>query len=266
MSVENFLKKAFEKQDFQFYPPEGLRRSVTVVAQEDLVLSGKEILESALNLFDEKAQWEWHFDEGQLVLKDQAFCLIEVDWALALKLEKVVCYFLSQLCGMATRLRCFVNQTELSSKKVLSSCLNLLPYDLEKKAIEHGGAEIRDHFLIDSHFMKYYSGLRNAVEVLRRKTEVPEIFVEVVNLEEAHEAMDAKVDGLRLKPKLFYALKDVFSKSLLIDVNVGASLEQAKALCREDKVYALSPLCEFPISHLRFCFENFEKEVFETYL
>lgn len=109
-------------------------------AKEDLVLSGTGPFEQTLTTLEPTARIQWHFEEGDLILKGQVICSIQGDLIQILKAERVALNFLGHLSGIATLTRCYVKKVEHTKTKILDTRKTLPGYrELEKKAVVHGG-------------------------------------------------------------------------------------------------------------------------------
>ncbi len=264
--LEKTIKAYLESYDFHLYPHTGMKAHVPFIAEEDLVFSGQDVFEKTFCLLDEEVKFQWYFEQGDLVLSGQTLCLVEVSLATLLKAEKVIYDLLGRLCGLATYIRGFKNQTLSTKSQVL--CSHLRPFSpLEKQALCHGGGVESSSFLIDTSFINYYSSLSNAVEVLRRKSYCPPLIVEVSNKQELEEALRVSVEGVLLDESTLKEGYEIIPKECFVQVKVGSSLELAQRIVKqfEPDFICLSykEACSVKTS---FLFGRLQKQSLEAYL
>lgn len=172
-------------------------------AKEDLVLSGTGPFEQTLTTLEPTARIQWHFEEGDLVLKGQVICSIQGDLIQILKAERVALNFLGHLSGIATLTRCYVKKVEHTKTKILDTRKTLPGYrELEKKAVVHGGGlnhrlNLSEAILVKDNHIAVMGGIPAAVERIRKHTD-KSIEVEASNLEEVKQAVQAGVHHILL--------------------------------------------------------------------
>ena len=74
----------------------------TLIAKEDLVLSGTLPFEQTMAALEPGVRIQWHFKEGDLILDRQTICHITGDLIQILKAERVALNFMGHLSGVAT--------------------------------------------------------------------------------------------------------------------------------------------------------------------
>jgi nicotinate-nucleotide pyrophosphorylase (carboxylating) len=174
-----------------------------LIAKEDLVLSGTLAFEQTMLSLDPGCKVQWHFKEGDAVLKKQIICHINGDLIQVLKAERVALNFIGHLSGIATLTRRFVDQIAHTTTKILDTRKTLPGYrDLEKKAVSHGGGHnhrynLSDAILIKDNHILVAGGLSKAVERIREHTR-ERIEVECSNLDEVKEAVAMGVERILL--------------------------------------------------------------------
>lgn len=174
-----------------------------LIAKEDLVLSGTTAFELTMTSLEPNVKIQWHFKEGDLVLNKQTICQITGDLIQVLKAERVALNFLGHLSGIATFTRCFVQQVEHTSTKIIDTRKTIPAYrDLAKKAVVHGGGQnhrrdLSAAILIKDNHIAVAGGLRKAIERTREHTR-EKIEIECATLEQVKEAVELGVDRLLL--------------------------------------------------------------------
>jgi nicotinate-nucleotide pyrophosphorylase (carboxylating) len=208
-SLDERLRKAFQEDlpngdlttDTIFSQPRFGR--ARLVAKEDLVLSHRQVFESAVRFIAPETMFKWEFQDGDMVLERQTLCMLQGDLVKILKAERVALNFLGHLCGIATLTRCFVNQVKETKCRILDTRKTMPLYrDLEKEAVRNGGGtnhrmNLSDAVLIKENHIRAAGGLRNAVAKVKHKLTVP-IEVECLSIEDIRDAVASKVQRILL--------------------------------------------------------------------
>lgn len=174
-----------------------------LTAKEDLVLSGRAVFEEVIKTVEPNARLSWYFNDADMILKGQQICLINGDLILILKAERVALNLLGKLCGIASLTRCFVEQLQETSTKILDTRKTTpLFRQLEKQAVRDGGGtnhrlNLSEAVMIKDNHIRAAGGITNAIARIRKNTTLP-ITVEVTNIEEVKEAIRNDVQRLLL--------------------------------------------------------------------
>lgn len=172
-------------------------------AKEDIVLSGTMAFEQTMLNLEPNCKVKWHFEEGDLILKNQIICTLEGDLVQILKAERVALNFLGHLSGIATFTRRFVKALEGTSTKVLDTRKTTPAFrELEKKAVAHGGGlnhrmNLSTAILIKDNHISIMGGLAEAVARVREHSNLP-IEVEARTLSEVQKAVEQNVQRILL--------------------------------------------------------------------
>jgi len=174
-----------------------------LIAKEDLVLSGTAPFEETVLVLEPNARLQWHFKEGDLVLKRQVICVITGDLIQVLKAERVALNFIGHLSGIATLTRCYVKEVEHTKTRILDTRKTLPIYrELEKRAVLHGGGtnhrkSLSDAIMIKDNHIAVAGGLSKAVERIRNHTRAA-LTVECSTMDEVRQAVELKVERILL--------------------------------------------------------------------
>ncbi len=166
----------------------------SLIAKEDLVLSGTEFFEKTVLSLDPQAEVKWYFKDSELVLDGQEVCQISGDQVQLLKAERVGLNFLGPLSGIATLTRLFVNETKGSKTKILDTRKTFPLYrEWQKKAVRDGGGQnhrinLSDGILAKENHFEMAGGFVNGLKTLQNSGQKFE--VEVTNLEELKLAIE----------------------------------------------------------------------------
>lgn len=165
-----------------------------LIAKEDLVVSGMGPFEETLLTLEPSLKLQWHFHDGDLVLKGQIICTLIGDLIQILKGERVALNFIGHLSGIATLTRCFVNEVKQTKTKILDTRKTLPGYrELEKKAVVHGGGvnhrmNLSDAVLIKDNHIRVSGGIGEVLKRVKQHTN-SSIEIECSTLEEIREAV-----------------------------------------------------------------------------
>ncbi len=174
-----------------------------LIAKQDLVLSGRKVCTSSFHYLEPQSQVHWHFNDGDSVLKGQTVAQIEGNLIQLIQAERVALNFLGFLSGIATETQKYVQACQGTQTKILDTRKTLPLYrDLSKQAVLDGGGNnhrlhLSDAVLIKENHISIAGGLRQAVEQIRKKINLP-IEVEVQNLEQVKEAATLGVNRIML--------------------------------------------------------------------
>jgi nicotinate-nucleotide pyrophosphorylase (carboxylating) len=174
-----------------------------IVAKEDLVLSGRDIVTECFLYYEDKAFLRWHFKDGDTIYKDQIICELKGNLIAFLKAERVALNLLGTLSGVSTETRKFVDAVKHTNSKILDTRKIIPLYrDWIKKAVHDGGGtnhrrDLSEMVLIKENHIRAIGGISKAIQKIREK-EKGFIEVEVTNLEEVKEAVSNSVDRILL--------------------------------------------------------------------
>lgn len=174
-----------------------------LMAKQDLILSGTTPFEQTMQMLEPTSTIQWHFREGDRVLKSQIICHITGDLIQILKAERVALNFIGHLSGIATLTGKFVDKVAGTGTQILDTRKTTPGYrELEKRAVHNGGGTnhrfgLSDAVLIKDNHITVAGGLRQAVERIRENTK-EKIEVECGTLEDVVEAIDLAVDRVLL--------------------------------------------------------------------
>ena len=146
-----------------------------IIAKEPGIFCGEEIIQTLLNIIDEKAQINLFNKDGDRVNPKDTICEITAAANTILKIERTLLNFLQHLCGISTITDKFIKKLNNPNIKILDTrkTTPTLRY-LEKHAVKTGGgynhrANLSDAVLIkENHLTLFFK--TNPIEQL------PELF------------------------------------------------------------------------------------------
>jgi len=176
-----------------------LTQKASLICREESILCGSKWFNTAFTLLDSSIQIEWHAQEGALLeagkevasLTGRAKCMVTS--------ERTALNFLQMMSGIAYKTHCF--QKELvDSETVLLDTRKTIPglrYEQKYSVVIGGGQNHRmglyDAALIKENHISSAGSIKLAVSSLKDKG-IETIEVEVENLDELQQAIDAKAD------------------------------------------------------------------------
>lgn len=184
--------------------PEGRRAEARIITRESAVVSGVAWVNEVFRQLDTRVNLRWLVADGDQVTPDQILFYLEGPARALLTGERTALNFLQTLSGVATRCRYYANLVEDTSVKLLDTRKTIPGLRLAQKyAVTCGGCHnhrigLYDAFLIKENHIAACGGIHAAVAAARKIAPGKPIEVEVENLEELNQALDAAVDIIML--------------------------------------------------------------------
>lgn len=185
--------------------PESMTATATMTAKQDGVISGLEIVKMVYDRFQDDVVFTPYFNNGDHVKKGDVILKIEATYPTLLRGERLSLNIFQRMCGIATETARYVKElagthTQLLDTRKTAPGLRVL----DKMAVKHGGGTnhrmgLYDMAMIKDNHIKMAGGIAKAVEQVR--SSIPsdiKIEVEVTNLEEVQQAIEAGADIIML--------------------------------------------------------------------
>jgi nicotinate-nucleotide pyrophosphorylase (carboxylating) len=178
--------------------------SAVIVSRESAVLCGKPWFEDVFHQLDERVEIAWKCEEGSEIAPDQVICHLSGPARSLLTGERTALNFLQTLSGTATIARQYADLVKGTSIKVLDTRKTIPGLrQAQKYAAKIGGCQnhrmgLYDAFLIKENHIAACGGITAAVAAARKLAPGKPVEVEVENLEEYQEAMEAGADIIML--------------------------------------------------------------------
>lgn len=227
-----------------------LPASATILAKQDCILAGWGAIARILEVFRkldhgstrrfEVVNHPEMFD-GVRVRKGQAVAVIRGNARMILACERVTLNLLQRMCGIATETRKYVDAVAGTGAVILDTRKTVPGLRvLDKYAVSCGGGQnhrmdLADGVLIKNNHISLGGGVANVLaraQKLRKPGQ--QIRVEVRNLEELQQALDAGVDSLLLdnmtppEAKRAVAIARNHSSRIPIEASGGMTLETVR--------------------------------------
>ncbi len=184
--------------------PAGNVAEATVISREHAVLCGAPWFNALFHAVDPRVKVRWKVPDGARVVPDQTLCTMEGPARALLTGERTALNFLQTLSGTATCVRTYVDAVQGLPVRILDTRKTLPGLrQAQKYAVRTGGGHnhrmgLYDGILIKENHILAAGSISDAVQAARDlNTDLP-VEVEVENLEEIREALDAGADILLL--------------------------------------------------------------------
>jgi len=193
-----------------------------LLVREDAVLCGCQWFDEVFRQCDEKISTRWHAGDGDQITANSVVCEVSGPARGLLTAERSALNFLQTLSGTATLTRAYSDRIKHTRCKILDTRKTIPQLRVAQKyAVLCGGGSnhrigLFDAFLIKENHLAACGGIANAVTRARETHPDKFLEVEVEDLEQLRQAIDARVER---------ALLDNFS---LADMKRAVELNQQR--------------------------------------
>lgn len=184
--------------------PEVQHIKVNIITREDCVIAGKAWVDATFLHLDESTKITWYVEDAQHVKADTVLCQISGNARVILTAERTALNFLQTLSGTATVVADYVQALGDSKTKLLDTRKTLPGMRLAQKyAVTCGGGKnhrigLFDAYLIKENHILACGSIAKAIGKAREMHPTIPVEVEVENLDELKQALDAKADIIML--------------------------------------------------------------------
>ncbi|MCP3926393.1 MAG: carboxylating nicotinate-nucleotide diphosphorylase [Desulfobacterales bacterium] len=176
-----------------------------ILAKQKLIVCGADVVKKVFHTLDSNTKVKSFMKDGEIAESGDVMFEIEGTLRTLLKGERTALNFLQRLSGIATNTKSFVELMG-DSKARLVDTRKITPglRVLEKYAVTVGGAynhrtALYDGVMIKDNHIAVSGGIKKAVATVREKiSHLVKIEVEVSNMDELSEALEAKADVIML--------------------------------------------------------------------
>lgn len=176
----------------------------TVITREAGIFCGKAWVEEVYRQLGNKVEIQWFVKDGDAIEPGEQLFHLKGNSRTMLTAERTALNFVQTLSGVATQVSKFVKQMEgtncslLDTRKTLPCLRTALKY-----AVTCGGGKnhrigLFDMYLIKENHIMASGGIAKAIERARKAHPELKVEVEVENLDELQQALDAKADIIML--------------------------------------------------------------------
>ena len=171
-----------------------------IISREKAVVCGINWVNEVLSQLDPSTEIEWFVKDGDFIKSNQILATIKGFTRILLTAERTILNFLQTLSGTATSASRYAGIAKNSSVQILDTRKTIPGLRLAQKyAVSVGGCKnhrigLFDSYLIKENHIKACGGITSAVRRAREIRPDLEVQVEVENLNEFHEAINASAD------------------------------------------------------------------------
>ena len=184
--------------------PEEKQATAVVISREPAVICGRPWVDEVFKQLDSNTKIDWHISEGDSVAADQKLFTLTGNARTLLTGERAALNLLQTLSATATIARQYAGLAPSGEIKILDTRKTIPGLRLAQKyAAAIGGCQnhrigLYDAFLIKENHITACGGIRQAVKKAREIAAAKPVEVEVENLDELHQALDAGADIVML--------------------------------------------------------------------
>lgn len=193
--------------------PENKQITATVISRQSAVIAGCDWFAEVFRQLDPSIRINWHCADGDRLEEEQILCELQGLVRPVVTGERTALNFLQTLSGTATTTRHYVDRIAGTDAQVLDTRKTLPGLRMAQKyAVSCGGGSnhrigLYDMVLIKENHIIAAGSILNAVKTARRLSPKLEIEVEVENLEQLDEALQAGVERILLDNMSLRALR-----------------------------------------------------------
>ena len=172
----------------------------TVISREGCVFCGLDWFEETYRQVDDDILIDWSIDDGDLIAADQIICTISGSSRNIVTGERTALNFIQTLSATATLSNKYAEKVKDTNTKILDTRKTIPGLRMAQKyAVSCGGCEnhrlgLFDAFLIKENHINACDGIENAISEARFYNPELSVEVEVENLDELQQAIDAGTD------------------------------------------------------------------------
>jgi nicotinate-nucleotide pyrophosphorylase (carboxylating) len=209
-SVVEFIKRAIEEDigygdiTTSLLVPETNESSALYIAKGNFVLAGMPFAEEVFRIIDPAVSFRVFYHEGAKVSRGDVLGEVSGKTRVLLAGERVSLNILQRLSGVASLTSQFVDAVQGTTARIVDTrkttpCQRFM----EKYAVRMGGGVnhrfgLYDGILIKDNHIEEVGGIREAVKLAKAGRHLARIEVEVENLKELQEAIEAGADIVML--------------------------------------------------------------------
>jgi len=240
--VENFLKEDIGEGDIttNAIVPENHTSKAIIQAKANGVVAGHIFVREIFKFLDQDIQYQELKQDGEHVTKGDILATIAGKSRAILTGERVALNILQRLSGIATITRSFVEAVEGTGAKILDTRKTSPGLrSMEKYAVRMGGGynhrlNLSEMALIKENHIALARSIKEAVKRVKSQSNAP-IEVEVRNMEELKEAINAGVDRIMLDNWEMESIKQavlLVHKRIPLEVSGNMTIEKVKKVAK----------------------------------
>lgn len=222
----------------------GTAATAQVTAKESAVLCGSAWFDACFHALDAGARIEWRFGDGEQVPKGAVVCTIASRARALLSAERPALNFLQMLSAVATRTRQYVQAIEglspnpkgcllLDTRKTLGGLRQAQKYAVRVGGGANHRMALWDGILIKENHIKAAGGIAAALDAARALNSGTSIQIEVEDLDEMAEALQAGATSILLDDFTLEAMRravDINAGRAVLEVSGGVDLDSVRVI------------------------------------
>lgn len=222
--------------------PSHLIVEAEIISREPMLFCGKPWVNEVFKQIDNKIEVEWLVAEGDWLSAASSLCIIHGTASSILTAERTALNFLQTLSATATQVHRFVQKIEGTNARLLDTRKTIPGLRMAQKyAVRCGGGVnhrmgLYDAFLIKENHIKACGSVAHAINLARQTNKHLLVEIEVENLTEMREAIDAHPDRILLDnfsiDMLHEAVKMNQPKYCEIEASGGINIENIAAIAQ----------------------------------
>lgn len=213
--------------------------TATLITREDMILCGRPWFDACFKHLDPELELHWHFAEGAAAPAQATLCEISGNARAILSAERPAMNFLQLLSGVAGATRAYINAIAGTKAQIMDTRKTLPGLRIAQKyAVKIGGGAnqrigLFDGILIKENHIAAAGGIAPALAAARALEAGVTIQIEVENLEELAQALDAQATLILLDnfsvEQLRNAVRMAQSRAVL-EASGGIDLNNVRAI------------------------------------
>lgn len=184
--------------------PDGLRNKAEIVAKEEGILCGMDVVEIIFSEISSEIDFEKNLNDGEKFKSGDRIVAIYGKTSAILQAERIVLNFLQHLSGVATVTSRFVDIASKYNVQILDTRKTIpgLRY-LQKYAVLCGGGKnhrfgLYDDYLVKDNHISACGGLDKTLQILRKKGDIQKVLIEIESIDDLKTALSAGAGRIML--------------------------------------------------------------------
>ncbi len=221
--------------------PSETQAEAHIISREAAVICGVAWVENVFSQLDSRIHIDWQVADGEAVEPQQLICSLHGPAHSLLSGERTALNFLQTLSATATLTHHYVDAIAGTGCRILDTRKTIPGLRLAQKyAVRCGGGEnhrsgLYDMVLIKENHIHACGSIKTAVETARRLSPELAIEVEVENLEQLQQALDANADRILLDNMEIEMLKlavKLASGKIPLEASGGVNLQTVREIAQ----------------------------------
>lgn len=219
----------------------------TIISRESAIICGIDWVNACFNALDANTQVKWMVNEGEKVSANQVLCEVSGNARALLSAERCALNFLQLLSAISTHTRMYVVAVSGTQAEILDTRKTLPGLRLAQKyAVTVGGGmnqrlALYDGILIKENHIAAAGSIANALNAARALNANISIQIEVENLDELTQALDAGASSILLDNFSMSDMKEavrITNKRALLEASGNVNLNSVRdiALTGVDRI------------------------------